>query len=183
MNIPNYDNKTQRTKEKFYQLEDCLPDQCFRMLICGASGTGKKNTLIHMLLKPLIYYDKIYLYENNLEQDKYNLLTERLNKITNKHMVLLEGILFSSNNEIIPVDEMDTSGQKVIFFYDYVCEKNQNGIINYFIQGRQKNCCVIYLSQSYYKTPKDIRLNCPHYIIFEAPREKLCQYATNKVYH
>ena len=29
MNIPNYDNKTKSTKEKFYQLEDCMPDQCF----------------------------------------------------------------------------------------------------------------------------------------------------------
>ena len=26
----------------------------------------------------------------------------------------------------------------------------------------------MYLSQSYYKTPKDIRLNCSHYIIFES---------------
>ena len=46
--------------------------------------------------------------------------------------------------------------------------KNQNDIINYFIHGRHKNCYVIYLSQSYYKTPKDIRINCSHYIIFES---------------
>ena len=45
----------------------------------------------------------------------------------------------------------------------------QEDIINYFIQGRHKNSCVIYLSQSYYKTPKDIRLYCSHYIIFENP--------------
>ena len=37
---------------------------------------------------------------------------------------------------------------------------------------RHKNCCVIYLSQSYYKTPKDIRLNCSHYIIFESPTKR-----------
>ena len=77
-----------------------MTDQCLGMLICGASGTGKTNALIHMLLKPLIYYDKIYLYAKNMEQDKYNLLTERLNKITNKHRVLLEDVLFSSNNEV-----------------------------------------------------------------------------------
>ena len=40
--------------------------------------------------------------------------------------------------------------------------------------GRHKNCYIIYLSQSYDKTLKDIRLNCSHYIIFESPikREK-----------
>ena len=138
MAIPNYDNKTKSTKEKIYPLEDYMLDHCFRMLICGASGTGETNTLIHMLLKPLIYYNKIHLYAKKLEQDKYNFSTESLNKITNKHRVLLEDILFSSNNEIIPVDVMDTSGQKVIIFDDYVCEKNQNDIINYLFKGDKR---------------------------------------------
>ena len=40
-------------------------------------------------------------------------------------------------------------------------------IVEYVIQGRHKNCSVIYLSQSFYKTPRDIRLNCSHYCIFE----------------
>ena len=35
--------------------------------------------------------------------------------------------------------------------------------------GRHKNCSVIYLSQSYYPTPKDIRLNCSHFCIFDSP--------------
>ena len=42
-------------------------------------------------------------------------------------------------------------------------------MIDYFIRGRHKNCSVIYLSQSYYKTPKDIRLNCSHFGIYEFP--------------
>ena len=57
-------------------------------------------------------------------------------------------------------------------------KKNQNNIINYFIQVRHKNCCVIYLSQSFYKTPKDIIINCSYYIIFESPttweNESIC---------
>ena len=57
--------------------------------------------------------------------------------------------------------------KKIIIFNDYVCEKNQRQTVDYFIQGRHKNCSVIYLSQSFYKTPKDIRLNCSHFCIFE----------------
>ena len=142
------------------------------MLICGASGTGKTNTLIHMLLEPLIYYDKIYLYakiKKNPEQDKYSLLSERLNKIANKHEIPLEDILFSSNDEIIPYAEMDNSDQKVIIFDVYVCDKNQNDIINYFIQGRQNNCFHNHIIKLW---TKDIRLNCSHYIIFEAPSKR-----------
>ena len=32
-----------------------------------------------------------------------------------------------------------------------------------------KTVVVIYLSQSYYRTPKDIRLNCSHFCIFDSP--------------
>ena len=71
----------------------------------------------------------------------------------------IDEIFYSSNEEIIPISEMEDRNQKVVIFDDYVCEKNQNDIMNYFIQGRHKNCCVIYLSQSYYKTPIDIRIN------------------------
>ena len=39
-----------------------MPSQSFRMLICGPSGSGKTNALVHMPLKPLIYYDKVYFY-------------------------------------------------------------------------------------------------------------------------
>ena len=44
------------------------------------------------------------------------------------------------------MDEMASSGQKVIIFDDYICETNQHYIIDYFIQERQKKCCVICVS-------------------------------------
>ena len=50
-----------------------------------------------------------------------------------------------------------------------MCKNNQKPFIDYCISGRHKNCSVIYLSQSYYKTPKDIRLNCSHFCIYEFP--------------
>ena len=59
MEIPNYDKK--EPTNNFKQLYDCMPERCFMMLICGKSGIGKTNTVLHMLIKPLIYYDKIYL--------------------------------------------------------------------------------------------------------------------------
>ena len=50
--------------------------------------------------------------------------------------------------------------------------KKKTEAINYFIQGRHKNCLVIYLSQSFYKTPKDIPLNCFHYCVYEFPSSR-----------
>ena len=75
-----------------------------------------------------------------------------------------------SNDEILPITHLPyEDNQKIIIFDDYVCEKNQREIVDYFIQGRHKNCSVIYLSQSFYKTPRDIRFNCSHYCIYEFP--------------
>ena len=43
-------------------------------------------------------------------------------------------VLNASNDKIIPVDEMDyEDNQKLVIFDDYVCQKNQRDLINYFI--------------------------------------------------
>lgn len=170
MEIPNYDNEYNKS-DNFKQLHPFMPDSCFRMLICGCSGSGKTNTLMHMLRKPLVYYDKLYLYAKNLEQSKYQDFILHLNKVAKSIKVDPNDILEYSNNEITDVNDLEPSGQKIAIFDDFICEdkKIQNEITKYFIQGRHKNCCVIYLSQSYYKTPKDIRINCSHYILFSSP--------------
>ena len=82
-------------------------------------------------------------------------------------------IMNVSDDKITPIGDLDyEDNQKPVIFDDYVCEKNQRQIVDYFIQGRHKNCSVIYLSQSFYKTPRDIRLNCSHYCIYEFPSSR-----------
>ena len=157
MEIPNYDSSDDSDK-KFKQLYPFMLSDTFRMLICGNSGSGKTNLLFHMLMKPLLYFDEIYLYARNLEQQKYQKLIQEKRKLS--HEVGYD-ILHVSNDEIIPVSEMDyEDNQKLVIFDDYVCERNQRKLIDYFIQGRHKNCSVIYLSQSFYKTLKYFRLIC-----------------------
>ena len=169
MEIPNYDS-TDDIDKKYKQLFPFMPADTFRMLICGNSGSGKTNLLYHMLIKPLLHYDEIYLYARNLEQDKYQKLIKKMKELSSK---IGYEILHVSNDEITPVTEMDyEDNQKLVIFDDYVCDKNQRRLIDYFIQGRHKNCSVIYLSQSFYKTPKDIRLNCSHYCVYEFPSSR-----------
>ena len=165
MDIPNYD--VDKKNKKFKQLYLFMPNDTFRMLICGNSGSGKTNLLYHMLIKPLLYCDKIYLYAKNLEQEKYQNLMKEMNKASEEVGCNLMEV---SNAAIIPITHLPyENNQKIIIFDDYVCEKNQREIVDYFIQGRHKNCSVIYLSQSFYKTPRDIRLNCSHYCIYDFP--------------
>ena len=116
MEIRNYDKK--ETTNNFKQLYDYMPDRCFRMLICGKSRCGKTNTVLHMLMKPLIYYDKIYLHSKNLEQEKYTHLSIILERITKVNKIPIDEIFYSSNEEIIPISEMEDRTQKTIIFDD-----------------------------------------------------------------
>ena len=166
MEIPNYDSNIDKTNS-YKQLYQYMPDDTFRMLICGNSGSGKTNMLYHMLMKPLLFYDQIHLYAKNLEQQKYQDMISTFDDITQS---VGYNVLVCSNDDIVPVENlMDNTAQKIVIFDDFVCDKNQKPLIDYFIRGRHKNCSIIYLSQSFYGTPKDIRLNCSHFCIYEFP--------------
>ena len=82
MEIPNYDVDIKN--KKFKKLNSFMPNDTFRMLICGNSGSGKTNLLYHMLFEPLLYYDEIYLYAKNLEQEKYQNLMKEMNEASNE---------------------------------------------------------------------------------------------------
>ena len=115
MDIPNYDfNEDENTNLK--QLYKYMHKSNFRMLICGNSGSGKTNLLHHILMKPLVYYDQIHLYGKNLEQEKY------------RHMI-------ETMNDIKPVNSLESDAQKIVIFDDFICDKNQKLLIDYFIQG------------------------------------------------
>ena len=133
MEIQNYDTSTKN--KKFKQLYSFMPNDTFQMLICGNSGSGKTNLLFHMLIEPLFYYDKIYLYAKNLEQEKYQNLMKEMNEASNEEAGYK--IMEVSNDEILPITHLPyEDNQKIIIFDDYVCEKNQRDIIDFFIQGR-----------------------------------------------
>ena len=39
-----------------------------------------------MLIEPLLYYDKIYLYAKNLEQEKYQNLVNKMNEASSEEV-------------------------------------------------------------------------------------------------
>ena len=78
-----------------------MPNDTFRMLICGNSGSGKTNLLYHMLIKPLLYYDEIHLYAKNLEQEKYQNLMNKMNELSRRSGYDYD-IMTVSNDKIIP---------------------------------------------------------------------------------
>ena len=104
MEIPNYDSDTKN--KKFKQLLRFMPKDTFRMLICGNSGSGKTNLLYHMLIEPLLYFDEIHLYAKNLDQEKYQNLMNKMNKMSR---TVGYDIMNVSNDKIISIVKSETN--------------------------------------------------------------------------
>ena len=64
---------------------------------------------------------------------------------------------------------------------DMINNKKLNSIVTeLFIRGRKLNISLVFITQSYFKIPKDIRLNTNHFLIAKIPNKtELQQIATN----
>ena len=142
-------DKTRNIGFKYHGIE--LPT---RILICSPSGTGKTNLLINFLRLSSGTFTKIVICTKDSDEPLYNLLKEESNDIE-----------FYENGQIPDTSEFDGHKSSLIVFDDLVLEKDQRRIEEYFIRGRKRGITCIYLTQNYYKTPKNIRINCRYIII------------------
>lgn len=133
-----------------------------RILICGPSGCGKTNLLLN-LIYDLLPWSTLYVYAKDLSEPKYSELA-KVCELANK--VSPFEYHFDSEN-IVNIDNLDSTEHNLIVFDDFVTDrKSIENITSLFIRGRKKNSTVIYLTQSYFATPKTIRLQCNHFLLF-----------------
>ena len=56
---------------------------------------------------------------------------------------------------------------------DMINNKKLNSIITkLFIRGRQLNTSLVFITQSYFKVPKDVRLNSAHFFNMKIPNKR-----------
>ena len=59
---------------------------------------------------------------------------------------------------------------------DTIHNKKLNSIVTeLFIRGRKLNISLVFMTQSYFKVPKDVRLNTSHFFIAKIPNKKELQ--------
>ena len=59
---------------------------------------------------------------------------------------------------------------------DMVHNKKLNSIVTeLFIRGRKLNISLVFITQSYFKVPKDVRLNTTHFFIMKIPNKRELQ--------
>ena len=154
-------------------------------MIIGPSGSGKTNYLLCSIQKDNNIIDKIYLYAKDLEEPKYKLLMDKREKAGtnfnndptafNEHSNSMDDTL--SNIE----DYNKKRRRKVLIIFDdmisYVMsdKKAQQISKDLFIRCRKLNISLCFLTQSYFSVPKDVRLNCTHYILFKLNNKRELQ--------
>ena len=74
----------------------------------------------------------------------------------------------------------DEDNQNLIVFDDMIADMINNTKLNsivteLFIRGRELNISLVFITQSYFKVPKDVRLNTSHFFIAKIPNKKELQ--------
>ena len=129
--------------------------------------------------------DKIYLYAKDPCERKYQYLINKREKVGLDHFNDPRAFIEYSNDiqdiyKNIEDYNPRKKGQVLIVFADMIADMINNKKLNpivteVYIRGRKINISSIFVSQSYFKIPKDIRLNTTHFFIMKIPNKRELQ--------
>ena len=174
-----HENKTINNKNWPY-----IPDHPYRILIIGGSGSGKTNLLLNLIEnQPDI--DKIYLYAKDPYESKYQYLVNKREGVGINHFNVPKAFIDYSNdmNDVYEnINDYNPDKEKKILIVfddiidDMIHNKKLNSIVTeLFVRGRKLNISLVFITQSYFKVPKNVRLNTSHFFIAKIPDERELQ--------
>ena len=181
INFDDYVNENRSEHNKYWPY---IPDKPYRLLITGGSGSGKTNALLNLIEnKPDI--NKIYLYAKDPYEAKYQYLIKVRGKLVidhlNDHKTFIEYL--NDMHDVYKNIDYYNPGQEnkiLIVFDDWIADminnKKLNSIVTeLFIRGRKLNISLVFITQSYFKVPKYVRLNTTHFFITKIPNKRELQ--------
>ena len=153
-------------------------------MIVGGSGSGKTNTLLH-LINEQDDIVKIYLHAKDLNESKYELLIEKRKNAGIKHLNDSSAFIECSNTMDDIYENMDhynpSRKRKILIVFDDMIadimknKKFQAIIKELFIRCRNLNISFAFITQSYFSVPKLVRLNSTHYLIMKINNKRELQ--------
>ena len=146
------------------------------MLIIGPLSSGKTNTLLHLInnLNPI---DKIYLYDKDINEPKYEYLINKREQAGIKNLNDPHAFIEYSDDMDDVLDDINNYNKHrdkkvLIVFDDMIADIEYNKKIKriikeLFYRARKINVSIVFITQSYFRALKDARLNSTHYILMK----------------
>ena len=134
--------------------------------------------------------DKIYLYARDLSEPNYQFLIKKHEDPGIKHVNNQNAFIVCSNKitddfyEDIDNYNPKRDKKKVLIVFDDMIadimtnKKFQAIIKELFIRCRKLNISLVFITQSYFSVPKDVRLNSTHYFIMKINKKRELQNIT-----
>ena len=129
--------------------------------------------------------DKIYLYAKDLSESKYEHLIKNRENAGIKHLNDSKAFIECSNTMNDVYENIDNYNPKrkrkiLIVFDDMIADimtnkKFQSLIKELFIRCRKLNISLVFITQSYFSVPIDVRLNSTLYLIMKINNRKELQ--------
>ena len=185
----NFDDYTNENIIEHNSKRPYIPDQPYRILVIRGSGSGKTNALLNLINnQPDI--DKIYLHAKDPYETKYQYLNNKREKVGLDHFDDPKAFMEYSNDMQDVYKNIEDYNpikkRKVLIVFDdmiadMINDKKLNPVVTeLFIRGRKRNISIIFITQSYFKVPKDVRLNSTQFFIMNiANKRELQQIALN----
>ena len=129
--------------------------------------------------------DKMYLYAKNPYEAKYHLLINKIESTGLKYLNDSKAFIEYSNDmddifKNIEEYNPNKKRKRLMVFDDMIANmlsnEKLNPIVNeLFIRGRKLNVSLVFITQSYFAVPKNIRLNLLHYFIMKISNKRELQ--------
>ena len=128
--------------------------------------------------------DKTYLYVKDPYEAKYQYLINIRRKVGLKRFNDPEAFIENSNDTqdvYKNIDECNIDKEhKILIVFDMIADMINNKkliliVTDLFIRGRKLNISLVFITKSYFKVPKDVRLNTTHFFITKIPNKRELQ--------
>ena len=180
----NLDSITNENNKEHNEKWPYVSDHPYRILIIGGSGSGKTNALVN-LINEQDDIDNIYLHEKDLSEANYEFLIKKCESAGIKHLNDSNAFIECSNtmDDVYEnIDDYHPSRKRniLIIFDDMIADimnskKFQAIIKDLFIRCRKLNISLIFITQSYFSVPEDVRLNSTRYLIMKINNKRELQ--------
>ena len=145
----------------------------------------RKNKRIIKFINNQPDIDKIYLYAKDPYKAKYQYLINKREKVGLDHFNDPKAFMeYSNDMQDVYKNIEDYNPIKkrkvLIVFDDMIADMINNNKLNpivteFFIRGRKLNISIIFITQSNFKVPKDVRLDSTHFFIIKIPNKRELQ--------